>query len=179
MGRLFIGPREIDLVNDLTKELIKDVIGQKIYYYSISQAKTKINELYDEAPEKIFETPLEIDCLINYLEPTFKTNIYGPEKTQNIEVYVQKRDLIDKTIEIEVGDFFTYGEVIFESFTPETIFYVLPVFEDILRAGQMDVSHRVRRSNFSYKVIGTKIRIFPTPTGDQTTWDRDWETGST
>ena len=32
----------------------------------------------------------------------------------------------------------------------------------------MDVSHRVRRSNFSYKVIGTKIRIFPTPTGDQT-----------
>ena len=60
MGRLFIGPREIDLVNDLTKELIKDVIGQKIYYYSISQSKTKINELYDEAPEKIFETPLEI-----------------------------------------------------------------------------------------------------------------------
>ncbi len=60
------------------------------------------------------------------------------------------------------------NEFSFESFTPETIFYVLPVFEDILRAGQMDVSHRVRRSNFSYKVIGTKIRIFPTPTGDQT-----------
>tara|TARA_Y100000592_G_C5472611_1_gene320411 strand:+ start:53 stop:1225 length:1173 start_codon:yes stop_codon:yes gene_type:complete len=60
------------------------------------------------------------------------------------------------------------NEFSFESFTPETIFYVLPVFEDILRAGQMDVSHRVRRSNFSYKIIGTKIRIFPTPTGDQT-----------
>ena len=39
------------------------------------------------------------------------------------------------------------NEFSFESFTPETIFYVLPVFEDILRAGQMDVSHRVRRSN--------------------------------
>lgn len=60
------------------------------------------------------------------------------------------------------------NEFSFESFTPETIFYVLPVFEDILRAGQMDVSHRVRRSNYSYKVIGTKIRIFPAPTGDQT-----------
>ncbi len=60
------------------------------------------------------------------------------------------------------------NEFSFESFTPETIFYVLPVFEDILRAGQMDISHRVRRSNFSYKVIGTKIRIFPMPTGDQT-----------
>lgn len=51
----------------------------------------------------------------------------------------------------------------FESFTPETIFYVLPVFEDILRAGQMDVSQRVRRSNYSYQIVGTKIRIFPAP----------------
>lgn len=52
----------------------------------------------------------------------------------------------------------------FESFTPETIFYVLPVFEDVLRAGQLDLSNRVRRSNYSYKVIGTKIRIYPVPT---------------
>lgn len=51
----------------------------------------------------------------------------------------------------------------FESFTPETIFYVLPVFEDILRAGMMDVSQRVRRSNYSYQIVGTKIRIFPAP----------------
>mgnify|MGYP001299583970 CR=1 FL=1 len=60
------------------------------------------------------------------------------------------------------------NEFSFESFTPETIFYVLPVFEDILRAGQMDVSHRVRRSNYSYKIIGRDIRVYPTPTGDQT-----------
>ena len=38
------------------------------------------------------------------------------------------------------------NEFSFESFTPETIFYVLPVFEDILRAGQLDLSNRVRRS---------------------------------
>jgi len=56
------------------------------------------------------------------------------------------------------------NEFSFESFTPESIFYVLPVFEDILRAGQMDVSQRVRRSNYSYKLMGTKIRIFPCPT---------------
>jgi hypothetical protein len=55
------------------------------------------------------------------------------------------------------------NEFSFESFTPETIFYVLPVFEDILRAGQLDLSNRVRRSNYSYKVTGTKIRVYPTP----------------
>ncbi len=58
------------------------------------------------------------------------------------------------------------NEFSFESFTPETIFYVLPVFEDILRAGQLDLSSRVRRSNYSYRVSGTKIRIFPQPTAD-------------
>jgi len=58
------------------------------------------------------------------------------------------------------------NEFSFESFTPETIFYVLPVFEDILRAGQLDLSNRIRRSNYSYEVIGTKIRIFPQPTKD-------------
>jgi len=58
------------------------------------------------------------------------------------------------------------NEFSFESFTPETIFYVLPVFEDILRAGQLDLSNRVRRSNYSYKIIGTKIRIYPMPTSN-------------
>lgn len=58
------------------------------------------------------------------------------------------------------------NEFSFESFTPESIFYVLPVFEDILRAGQMDISQRVRRSNYGYQLIGTKIRIFPVPTQD-------------
>ena len=57
------------------------------------------------------------------------------------------------------------NEFSFESFTPETIFYVLPVFEDILRAGQLDTSNRVRRSNYSYEINGTKLRLFPTPTG--------------
>ena len=56
------------------------------------------------------------------------------------------------------------NEFSFESFTPETIFYVLPVFEDILRAGQMDISNRVRKSNYSYRIMGENIRIYPMPT---------------
>ncbi len=56
------------------------------------------------------------------------------------------------------------NEFSFESFTPETVFYVLPVFEDVLRGGQLKLSQRIRRSNFSYKITGTKIRIYPQPT---------------
>jgi hypothetical protein len=58
------------------------------------------------------------------------------------------------------------NEFAFESFTPETVFYVLPVFEDILRGGQLDLSNRVRRSNYSYKIIGQNIRVYPQPGQD-------------
>lgn len=55
------------------------------------------------------------------------------------------------------------NEFAFESFTPETVFYILPVFEDVLRGGMLDMSQRVRRSHYSYKITGTKLRIFPKP----------------
>ena len=58
------------------------------------------------------------------------------------------------------------NEFSFESFTPETVFYVLPVFEDILRGGQMAMSNKVRRSNYSYMIVGTKLRIYPMPVSD-------------
>ena len=61
------------------------------------------------------------------------------------------------------------NEFSFESFTPETVFYVLPVFEDVLRGGMLGMSQRVRRSNYSYKVVGTKLRVYPTPTIDSGT----------
>jgi len=56
------------------------------------------------------------------------------------------------------------NEFSFESFTPESVFYILPVYEDLLRGGQLDLSNRVRRSNVSYKITGTNFRIFPIPT---------------
>jgi len=60
---------------------------------------------------------------------------------------------------------FLNNEFQFESFTPETIFYVLPVFEDILRAQQMATSFKVRRSHFNYQIYGNgKLRIMPLPT---------------
>jgi len=50
-----------------------------------------------------------------------------------------------------------------ESYIPDTRFYVLPLFEDVLRAGMLDAASRVRRSHYSYRVTGRNIRILPTP----------------
>lgn len=51
----------------------------------------------------------------------------------------------------------------YESYVNSTIFYVLPVYEDILRRGMMKEAMRVRRSHYSWELIGTKLRIFPIP----------------
>ena len=43
MARLFITPREIDFISDVTKEIVKDVIGQKIYYYKVREDLSKVH----------------------------------------------------------------------------------------------------------------------------------------
>jgi hypothetical protein len=63
---------------------------------------------------------------------------------------------------------YLHNQFSFESFTPETVFYLLPVWEDVLRAQQLELSHRVRRSNYSYNVIDNQLKIFPVPTTDAT-----------
>ena len=111
MARLFITPREIDFISDVTKEIVKDVIGQKIFYYSISMTKTKVHEVYDEAPEKIFENPIEIDAMVNWTPEEIRTNQFGSEETYEIEVFLHYRDLLDKGIDISEGDFFSFGSI--------------------------------------------------------------------
>jgi len=59
---------------------------------------------------------------------------------------------------------FLNNQFSFESFTPETIFYLLPVWEDILRGMQFETSNRVRRSQFSYDINNNVIKMYPTPT---------------
>jgi hypothetical protein len=56
------------------------------------------------------------------------------------------------------------NEFSFSSFTPETVFYVLPTFEDVLRGGMLKLSSKIRKSNYSYRIVGTKLRLFPKPT---------------
>jgi len=51
----------------------------------------------------------------------------------------------------------------YESYVNSTVFYVLPVFEDVLRRGMLETAFRVRRSQYSYQIIGSNLRIFPVP----------------
>ena len=114
MARLFITPREMNFINDIAKEVIKDVIGQKIYLFQISEIKSKVHDIYEESPDKVFESPIELYCLVKYEGQQIKTDRFGSEEYYTIEAYIQSRDLLDKGIEILEGDFFSYGNTFFE-----------------------------------------------------------------
>lgn len=114
MARLFITPREIDLISDLTKEVIKDVAGQKVYYYRVREDLSRVHDVYEESPDKIFDPPVEIEARVEYLPEEIRTNRFGNEEYYTINVFFHERDLLDRDIEVRTGDYFSYGDVFFE-----------------------------------------------------------------
>lgn len=65
---------------------------------------------------------------------------------------------------------YLHNQFQFESFTPETVFYLLPIWEDILRGMQFETSNRVRRSQYSYELHNNVLTVYPTPTETLTLW---------
>ena len=114
MARLFVTSREIDYISDLTKEITKDVIGQKIYYYEIREDLTNVHDVYEEAPDKVFNPPVELAALVEWQPEAFKTTRFGSEETATIEIYLHARDLLDKDFKVRTGDYFSYGQLFFE-----------------------------------------------------------------
>lgn len=115
MSRLFITQREIDFISDVTKEVIKDVVGQRVFYYSVSEQKTQVHAVYGEALEKFYNAPIAVDALVsNVFQSDTSISQFGVDTKYKIEVYAQYRDLVEKGININVGDFFSYGNVFYE-----------------------------------------------------------------
>ncbi len=161
MSRLFITPREINFINDISKEIVKDVVGQVIYYFPISFTKTKIHEIYEESPEKIFDNPIAIDALVKYTPQDIRANKFGSEEYYSIEAYVQSRDLLDKGIEVLEGDFFSYGETFFEVVTvPDSSV----IYGEVEHKGFVTITGKqARKGQFLSKVFGPTDESYSDP----------------
>lgn len=125
MSRLFITQRELDFMSDLTKEVTKDVVGNKIYYYHVREDLSNVNDVYEESTQKVFDAPIEIECRVDWGNPDVTSTKFGYEKIWNAEVFIHYRDLYDRDIEIYTGDYFSYGSVFFEimSYTVEKFMF--------------------------------------------------------
>lgn len=114
MSRLYITPREQHLISDLTKELTKDVVGQKIFYYPVSEHRTALHSVYNEAVDKVFDAPVEIDALVDQPQRETKIDRFGLDQAYTLNVYVHYKDVVDKGVKIAEGDYFQYGDVFYE-----------------------------------------------------------------
>lgn len=117
MARLFITAKEIQLINHWTSEFIKDINGQKIYYFPVSSLKTKIHSVYNESQKKIFDNPIEVSAIVGQPEWAAVQTQFGVEQTSTVEVHIQYKELLDKGINIVEGDFIKYGSYFYEIFS--------------------------------------------------------------
>lgn len=152
MPRLFASDKDLAFVSDINKELIKDIVGQTCKYYSISELKTKVHTVYNESPDKIFDDPVEIEVLADSPKNETHFDRFGFEEDFTLELYIQWRDLVDKGINIMVGDFFQYGENFFEI---HQLNFIKTIFGQIEHKDGVRVfGKKARDGQFREKLLG-------------------------
>ena len=170
MARLFVGQREVDFFADITKELIKDVAGQKIYYYTIREDLSNVHEIYEESPQKIFNPPVEIEAMIEWQPSEVKTTNFGTETIKTITVYLHYRDLLDRGITFKEGDYFSYGSYFFEA---TSIIYDKLIYGQIERVASMKVNGKqVRMNQVALRPHGPIDEIYSDEDAVQTTFEQ-------
>ena len=124
---LFLGKKERDLVKQVNDELIEKVIGQQILYYPIDLETTRFHDLYGEAIEKTFLSPIRVYALVEFTEFSTKymENV-GVDAESEILVHFHKRRLEeDQDLFVREGDFVLYGDKYYEIVTlskPKNLF---------------------------------------------------------
>jgi len=170
MARLFITPREIDFIADLTKEVTKDVIGDVIYYYKVREDVSEVHDVYEEATEKIFDPPIEIDARIQWNPREIRTNRFGYEGVYTTEVYIHYRDMIDRGIKLEEGDYFSYGDNFFEI---TSILYDKVIFGQVEHiSGYVLKAKQARKGQINVKPLGPTEEIYTDPEAIKETFEQ-------
>lgn len=110
---LFGENRDISLFRHLNRELLNNIIEQKVGYYKLVLDRTNAN-LYGESTKKTYNNPVLLNCLIERGDTTPLTNEFGMDITRNIKCRFLRDDLagIDLSTELsEDGKGFTYNIV--------------------------------------------------------------------
>ena len=105
--------RDVSLFRHLNRELINNIIEQKVGYYKLALDKTLPN-MYGESTKKIYNDPVLINCLIERGDTDPLTNDFGMDVTRNMKFRFLRDDLagIDlSTDQPADGRGFTYNIV--------------------------------------------------------------------
>jgi hypothetical protein len=113
---LFLGKKERDLVKQVNDELVENVIGQAILYYPIDMDRTNFHDMYGEAVEKTYLSPIRVYALIKFdEEATSYMEGMGIDADSVITVNFHRRRLTeDQDLYVREGDFILYGKTYYE-----------------------------------------------------------------
>lgn len=168
MARLFAAPRDIDFINDISKELHKDIIGQKIYYYRVREDLTESHDVYEEAIDKVFDPPVEIETRIDWDPQETTTNQFGSERIRKVMIYLHQRDLLDRDIEVREGDYFSYGDTFYEVVEAVTHRQIFGQVEHVI--GFKLTGQQSRKGKIDFDPIGPTNEKYTDPDAVQETF---------
>jgi hypothetical protein len=128
---LFVGEREVKYINDINTELFELVTLQKVVYYAIEKDLTPTHQLYGESAEKRFRQPIEVYCRVQWNEPQVVTNQFSTETLYSLDVFMQKRRVIELNFTPRIGDFLEFDKKFFEvtTLTEPQLIAGLPEFK--------------------------------------------------
>ena len=110
---LFGSRKDFDLLVNINRELLKDIVEQEILIYKLSASDTTTN-IYGEALEKTFLEPVKINCLITRGDQIVDIDEFGPDLGREASFACLKQDLEDITLVPEVGDIVMWHEDYYE-----------------------------------------------------------------
>jgi hypothetical protein len=106
---LFVGKKERDLVRQVNTELIENVVGQVIAYYSIDIDSSDFHPIYGESKEKNFLPPVRVYARVETQSSDIFQTKSGFDRRQKISVYFHRKRLTeDQNLFVRVGDFVYY-----------------------------------------------------------------------
>jgi len=110
---LFGSNRDFNLLVNISRELLKDIIEQEIGYYKLSLDDTQAN-IYGESLEKVYLNPVKLNCLITRGDQIIDISEFGPDLGREASFAFIREDLVDANTVPEVGDIVLWQEDYYE-----------------------------------------------------------------
>tara|TARA_Y100001972_G_scaffold57479_1_gene70620 strand:- start:2170 stop:2655 length:486 start_codon:yes stop_codon:yes gene_type:complete len=110
---IFGSNRDFNLLVNINRELLKDIIEQEVLIYKLSLSDTDTN-IYGEALQKTFLEPVKLNCLITRGDQVIDIDEFGPDLGREASFALLKQDLEDINLVPEVGDILMWHEDYYE-----------------------------------------------------------------
>lgn len=110
---LFGSNRDFNLLVNINRELLSDIVEQEILYYKFDLLNTEAN-LYGESTIKSYYNPVKLNCLITRGDQVVNVDDFGPDLSREASFAFLREDLSDVQVVPEVGDIIVWHNDYYE-----------------------------------------------------------------